>query len=731
MDGQEKQLSIEETNRLREQLGLKPLVVEEENESNQGTYRNPRWVQEESTEEQNGLKDKLEKQRHKRLERSVFDAKPLGLDVEEELENQLDAVQWVKKSRDLERQRKAGTGGMTTNKWKKNMTTSLSLLWEQPKKTWNVLDEEEDELENIQLREKQQALENQKLKRAISNRNTRGASFDDEFSEIGDRLTQGTHSLLPKYDEPKLAQYSKNRVRLSSLTDKEREAVLRERVQSLAQQFTESRKEENAALTETHIQEEYYTSKELLGKLKKSSGKKKKKNRRPLTGEEDLQDWTDSGAKSDEIPQFDIDPEERLKRLHELRFQNQNAQNSFNTQSSLENKLQSDNNQLESSGWRRVRFLRERGADRVLSAIQESDSYETAKKDTGEGNETLVLDDLTEFVYNLDPQNLHRGNRTSTEASSPLSSVAQASKEEEVISLSDREEEEQDEHVNNDQRHLDGELVFENKMDNPESNQEEGNDDLESELVSVGLEEEPVSMGVAAALKHLQMTGNLRSNVDQVGRTKDERVAEARQWDDGSKRIKLEYVDEFGRELTPKEAFRQLSYKFHGKGPGKAKQEKRLRKYIQELRSKMLSTGDDTPLHSVRHLKDETKQNAVPYIVLQSSSLSKEMNSGDVSRDRATPTLERANLQKPQNRKKESLSTTTTTTTSWSSSSISTNTSREAKEVANASQVASMALSSDATTSVEPVKPERSRIAIQLGKSAKRKRAVVPTQSLE
>lgn len=420
MDGQEKQLSIEETNRLREQLGLKPLVVEEENESNQGTYRNPRWVQEESTEEQNGLKDKLEKQRHKRLERSVFDAKPLGLDVEEELENQLDAVQWVKKSRDLERQRKAGTGGMTTNK-----ASNLIKTRQQPSsndkveekhdyipefvvgateedlvgseeliltlKDRNVLDEEEDELENIQLREKQQALVNQKLKRAISNRNTRGASFDDEFSEIGDHLTQGTHSLLPKYDEPKLAQYSKNRVRLSSLTDKEREAVLRERVQSLAQQFTESRKEENAALTETHIQEEYYTSKELLGKLKKSSGKKKKKkNRRPLTGEEDLQDWTDSGAKSDEIPQFDIDPEERLKRLHELRFQNQNAQNSLNRQSSLENKLQSDNNQLESSGWRRVRFLRERGADRVLSAIQESDSYEIAKKDTEEGNGTLL-----------------------------------------------------------------------------------------------------------------------------------------------------------------------------------------------------------------------------------------------------------------------------------------------------------------------------------------------------
>lgn len=46
--------------------------------------------------------------------------------------------------------------------------------------------------------------------------------------------------------------------------------------------------------------------------------------------------------------------------------------------------------------------------------------------------------------------------------------------------------------------------------------------------------------------------------------------------------VELEYVDDDGRPLCPKEAFRYLSHKFHGKGPGKNKQEKRIKKAVQE-----------------------------------------------------------------------------------------------------------------------------------------------------
>lgn len=46
--------------------------------------------------------------------------------------------------------------------------------------------------------------------------------------------------------------------------------------------------------------------------------------------------------------------------------------------------------------------------------------------------------------------------------------------------------------------------------------------------------------------------------------------------------VKLEYIDDNNQKLTPKEAFRYLSHKFHGKGPGKNKIEKRLKKVEQE-----------------------------------------------------------------------------------------------------------------------------------------------------
>lgn len=46
--------------------------------------------------------------------------------------------------------------------------------------------------------------------------------------------------------------------------------------------------------------------------------------------------------------------------------------------------------------------------------------------------------------------------------------------------------------------------------------------------------------------------------------------------------VKLEYIDDSGRLLNEKEAFRYLSHKFHGKGPSKNKIEKRLKKNEQD-----------------------------------------------------------------------------------------------------------------------------------------------------
>lgn len=48
--------------------------------------------------------------------------------------------------------------------------------------------------------------------------------------------------------------------------------------------------------------------------------------------------------------------------------------------------------------------------------------------------------------------------------------------------------------------------------------------------------------------------------------------------------VKLQYHDEFGRSMGQKEAFKHLSHMFHGKGSGKQKTEKRLKKIEDEKR---------------------------------------------------------------------------------------------------------------------------------------------------
>jgi U4/U6.U5 tri-snRNP-associated protein 1 len=56
--------------------------------------------------------------------------------------------------------------------------------------------------------------------------------------------------------------------------------------------------------------------------------------------------------------------------------------------------------------------------------------------------------------------------------------------------------------------------------------------------------------------------------------------------------VNIVYHDEFGRELTPKEAWKALSHRFHGKGSGKAKTEKRLKRIADEKKKEAMSSGD-------------------------------------------------------------------------------------------------------------------------------------------
>uniref|UniRef100_A0A0K0EJC8 SART-1 family protein n=1 Tax=Strongyloides stercoralis TaxID=6248 RepID=A0A0K0EJC8_STRER len=59
---------------------------------------------------------------------------------------------------------------------------------------------------------------------------------------------------------------------------------------------------------------------------------------------------------------------------------------------------------------------------------------------------------------------------------------------------------------------------------------------------------------------------------------------------DYNPQVTLSYADSRGRELNPKQAFRELSWKFHGKAPGKKQTEKRLARFEKEDKIKKMNS---------------------------------------------------------------------------------------------------------------------------------------------
>lgn len=137
---------------------------------------------------------------------------------------------------------------------------------------------------------------------------------------------------------------------------------------------------------------------------------------------------------------------------------------------------------------------------------------------------------------------------------------------------------------------------------------------------------EPTGMtGIAATLKRLREMGQLTQKKLQSGRARDKRMnygeSESDEENESVKsaryrpHVKLAYVDDQGNELTPKEAFRLLCHKFHGNTPGKNKNEKRLKKILENMRLRNMR-NDDTPLASVAAFKKESQKLGSAHVVL-------------------------------------------------------------------------------------------------------------------
>ena len=80
--------------------------------------------------------------------------------------------------------------------------------------------------------------------------------------------------------------------------------------------------------------------------------------------------------------------------------------------------------------------------------------------------------------------------------------------------------------------------------------------------------------------------------------------------------VALARKDEYGRILTPKEAFRQLCHDFHGIYPSRNSKAKRQRQVAEEMAQKAVASGAAGEGRAVRSMKALQAGAATPYVVL-------------------------------------------------------------------------------------------------------------------
>uniref|UniRef100_A0A4W4DX03 Uncharacterized protein n=1 Tax=Electrophorus electricus TaxID=8005 RepID=A0A4W4DX03_ELEEL len=673
-------LSIEETNKLRAKLGLKPLELNE-NKKELGTKEEPllaEAINPVHIKQQNEMREKLAALKEKRLlNQKLGKVKTLG-DEDPWLD---DTAAWVERSRKMAKEKEMAEKraklleemdeefgvsslveqefaqskkaysskdlrGLTVQhkmeSFKEGETVILTL---QDK---GVLEQEEDVLVNVGLVDKEKAEKNVELKKKKPDYKP----YEEEES-VDDMVTFKPKSVLSKYDE-EIDGEKKKSFRLSTggsaTGERERELqAIKETLRSQAQSLV------MPVLT---LASEYYTPQEMVGfKKTKCRVKKIRKKEKILKAGELLTDDsrnTDFGSRSRGRGRKQVDEDGDV----------QEPENDAGSSTKVADVLQhsddirtadmdiSDDGENDTSG---PALVEEDEAEQELQKQLEKQRKLKQKqmlKDSGEkvAEKLQVLGKDGEEDEDPEKKNNIVFNATS-EFCRTLGDIP-------TYGLSGNREDQED------IMDRDGAGGSDSDMDDNVGwsavnlDEEQKQPDFATASTTI-LDEEPiVNSGLAAALLLCKNKGLLDTQVQKVARVRapkgalpndnyciedkmaiDDKYSRREEYrgftqefkeKDGYKPdVKIEYVDDSGRKLTPKEAFRQLSHRFHGKGSGKMKTEKRMKKLEEEALLKKMSSSD-TPLGTVALLQEKQKSQKTPYIVLSGSG--KSMNANTITK---------------------------------------------------------------------------------------------------
>ncbi|KRX20328.1 U4/U6.U5 tri-snRNP-associated protein 1 [Trichinella nelsoni] len=716
-------MSVEETNKLREKLGLAPLKMEETKEeertviADDGTTVVEKVVSVDGKEfvhrpalnvtekkAQDSFKEKLQVQKERRLLHDrLLNVKLLAESDSGEDEEEQSALAWVQKSRTLEQERQLAEmkfrysfhqakqleemdneliqeldhkkhalprhtqysskdlSGFTVLHAKDEFLEGRETVLVLQDK--DVLDDSEDVLINPTLVEQQQ------WKRNVENRKKKPDydPFEEEVDEFG-MLKEKV--LLKKYDD-EIVGIKKESFKLGQdgAVDISKEAALRE----LSKQLREGVQSLNSAPLE--IAREYYTTEE-MAKFKKPRKRVKKQRKTNTETFEDLflkserqidEDYGSRGrGKGRTKENYELDNENSLKgeeikleaptdkqemnRLASLKKDLLKKPIETGTELSLENVVIEDEAEEEFNAIlnraRKAKLAENMqqsfkfGAEKVVSALKNNTMTESdadSQQQMQPGTSGIIFDSVSEYCRGLGeiPTYGRSGNRDSRELVS-LDLVKNK-----IVKT---------ENVGEESNWVMKDLTQEEQS---ESGSSDGDDVKREELVVKPiLEEEPEARrSVAAALQLAFRKGYLdkdKKGFDQDAQLQhlkakrytildkqfndiDDKYAKKLERMGGSghggpivdfkekknyvPNVKLEYADEHGRLMDAKDAFRYLSWKFHGKAPGKKKVEKRMKKIMEtELMNEMSST--DTPLGTLEKQIHKQRRLQTPYIYL-------------------------------------------------------------------------------------------------------------------
>ncbi|KAG8180023.1 hypothetical protein JTE90_026627 [Oedothorax gibbosus] len=643
-------LSIAETNKLRAKLGLKPLDVGNESSSNdpEGEISKPAaevFVKTENLSEKRKSEALREKLRVAKEKRAIEDKlkKTKGLaDSDSEDES---AATWVTKHQKMLQEKEAadkraklleemdaefGIGALVEEEFdKKNAYTSqhlkgLTIAHEVDSfreghqviltlKDKGVLEEEEDVLENVNI------VDNERYAKNVENKKKKPdykAYEEPEYDEFGILKKK---NMLAKYDE----EIEGEKKKTFKIGNSSNAYMTKEQELELIRMKLKQQNEMSLEMPELKIANEYYTAEDMV-QFKKPKKRRKVKKASMLKADDLLpegQEEMDFGSRR-KVRRRQIDPDdvgdvivsttgipligEEVK--VEMEIDNEN-------EDQAEKELHSALNKARKLKERKIMATAPEKVMAILSSVG-SDSMGDSKAAVN-----IEMNSVAEFCRTLGdiPTYGMSGNR-----------------EEEAEDMMD----------------LDNDLDEREQQDLESQNQGAWNEvDVEEKPAEILmrenepiLEEEPdITLGVAGALRMATKKGYLEkedeklsgssrsSSLQAQSYTIEEKfyeddkfgkrdrytgpVQEFREKSNYKPDVKLEYIDDSGRLLTSKEAFRYLSHKFHGKGPGKNKVDKRMKKLDQDQRLKQMSSTD-TPLNTVKLLQLKQKETQSPFIVL-------------------------------------------------------------------------------------------------------------------